>query len=1251
MYRYSMQRWCRMGRRHAGERSDQPLHRTTLLSARRDRDRLRSSAPTTARRGGMASNDALGLLSAALSAPDLTTESHNLAQLFQLFQSQPGNIPIILPSLVSLVPRAKPSLVKWIADVLDLAFCRSTFSSEGRAALSIHTPDAILSLINDTDPANIKKGIQIFASVYAPLFRHCAHDPSSQRIWQTVEHIKANVARLHEQTGRQGIKIAAIKASQKIIQVQTRAGGDPRSRNPDVSISIVPGNHLFLHPQQLEQEASQLLMQLIKLVFTSSNADLVMASLNSLTLLPKARPSLTKPVIEALVNWTPAALAALPHTHVRNVEKTLRLVFWHFNRHGLSGSHEGQVSAALQAQKARMEAAARAHWEKREEESKRKREALRTATQQDNKRPRTDGPAPEDASTGSQLGGIAGALAFCQAAADEARPNPLATFDVTTLPLPLVIDLILANLSVLPDEMMKQAIDRTRARLHAIQPTGSVQADPTTAHVITHHEQQQHHSATLRASVKVEETEPNAAGQLAHTDAIQNPLKQDMEDEDLRHLEERQAMPGSAASGGAEEEEEEEEARDALAGLEDFELAPPEPFSQTEARALIKESVSRMCEQGGQAAANSYDIGDAIPPQTLWASLVTRLASRGFDIDETPTSEGTESEHSQIIAKPSGNSLRNQADGIRQMMLEFLSADFARRIPFAIQWLSEEWHCDKKRNSQKGGRGLSNYSIWLPRIVAAVLPTIGEKDRTLFLFLSELPSLPDEVVDQVASLCQEKTLMAVGLTGLREFAVSRPPVRERALSVLLLLCRHSDTALRQGAIKTVRGWVGASGPFESAVLASAHESIKRLTVQAQTAGDDDPARETNGEMKAVVSREEDQDDADRVKDIEDASPPNRDPVQDWSFPLENEQQVLQMVELPFVLSIKVPELLDSVFNAYPLMPAAVQEGVQQHIAVLVRSLGPSNPKLLSLLKTFPKGADTLALSIFNVMAEKGRTQALITAVKGLALERDVDAHFLIPILPNLNKAEILKLLPKAVTILNSKSPDDRELLKGLFASIVTRPPQGFGSVSTNLPRVRDSEMLTPVELMGLLHSAEMEIGLKATVDAIRICFSMTDVFRSEVLAAALNQLVEEPELPVLFMRTAIMAVSTYKSLGGYVSSNLLSRLIVKKVWQNKLLWDGFVLCAEQTAPGSFAALLQLPQEQLLDVVKRKPALKEGLRSHLEKKVGNQTRLTAYLELLDGAGAGVGQQRSADSAASTPQTHVSTPPPAPISSSN
>lgn len=136
---------------------------------------------------------------------------------------------------------------------------------------------------------------------------------------------------------------------------------------------------------------------------------------------------------------------------------------------------------------------------------------------------------------------------------------------------------------------------------------------------------------------------------------------------------------------------------------------------------------------------------------------------------------------------------------------------------------------------------------------------------------------------------------------------------------------------------------------------------------------------------------------------------------------------------------------------------------------------------------------------------------------------------------NYSKPDILKYLPRIVSILNGQQ-EPKNLVRSVFSSVVTTPPQTFGSVSSNLPRVRQSELLTPAELMVLLHEAEKEIGLKSAIEgdnnvllagllltysdaAIGVCFSMTDVFRSEILAVVMQQIVDEPVLPVLFLRT------------------------------------------------------------------------------------------------------------------------------------
>ncbi|KAK7686399.1 hypothetical protein QCA50_010623 [Cerrena zonata] len=204
----------------------------------------------------------------------------------------------------------------------------------------------------------------------------------------------------------------------------------------------------------------------------------------------------------------------------------------------------------------------------------------------------------------------------------------------------------------------------------------------------------------------------------------------------------------------------------------------------------------------------------------------------------------------------------------------------------------------------------------------------------------------------------------------------------------------------------------------------------------------------------------------------------------------------------------------------------------------------------------------------------------------------------------MDKADILRHLPRIVSILNGQA-EPKALVRSVFSSVVTTPPQTFGSVSSNLPRVRQSELLTPAELMVLLHQSETEIGLKAAMEAIGICFSMTDIFRSEILGVVMNQLVDNPNLPTLFMRTVIQSVNTYRTLVGFVSTTLLSRLITKKVWTKPQLWEGFIRCAKNIAPASFGALLQLPKDQLRDLVDRQPGLKSGLREFVLKKSNNK----------------------------------------------
>jgi symplekin len=86
------------------------------------------------------------------------------------------------------------------------------------------------------------------------------------------------------------------------------------------------------------------------------------------------------------------------------------------------------------------------------------------------------------------------------------------------------------------------------------------------------------------------------------------------------------------------------------------------------------------------------------------------------------------------------------------------------------------------------------------------------------------------------------------------------------------------------------------------------------------------------------------------------------------------------------------------------MDITVQEAMQDLITALIRSLGPNHGKLLTLMRTCPIGAESLALRVLTIFTEHGRASTqLVALVKGLVSERDLDPRFLIPIIAEMDK--------------------------------------------------------------------------------------------------------------------------------------------------------------------------------------------------------------------------------------------------------
>lgn len=644
-----------------------------------------------------------------------------------------------------------------------------------------------------------------------------------------------------------------------------------------------------------------------------------------------------------------------------------------------------------------------------------------------------------------------------------------------------------------------------------------------------------------------------------------DPLKMDVGDDDLAPVE----LAAQGATPAAEDST-------PLKSLEHFELPAPVPLEQREAQALIVDAVSRICESGSQLvpahALERASEGHA----ALWIKLAVRLATRGLDTTVN------------VAPAPAVPELQTQADKVRHLLLDFVSQDFSERRGIAQQWLAEEWVCDRMR--QKHGMESHAYHTWLDRILDTQLSTPQVDDVALGTFLRELPEIPLVVLDRLYELCLERATIGEGFSLLRDVSTARPPLRVPVCHKVLQLTRHSERLVRGKAIVTARTWVLQRGPLAQPVLDFARESLQLLVEEAKA--------HDSALAKAPASTE-----------AEEAEETAADPLG------LNEQDVLRLIELALVLSVKQPSFFAEVVRIYPLVPAPVQAAMQKHVTPVARSVGPNSTALLDVLRNYPDGADTLVVALLRILTEKSHTRALAELVQYLCAHRGLDVEFLLPLVAYLDREAMLEALPKVVSVLSDPSEEHKIEVHRLFQTLIAPAMQAAGAQGGG-EQPTTTATLTPVDLLVLLHVHEKEIGLKAALVAVQLCFSMGEVFRSDVLTAVLNRLVEEEPVPVLFMRTAIMATKSFRTLGSYVSTSLLSRLVQKEIWKEPRLWDGFALCANLTAPTSFGAMLQLPLPQLEQLIRKQPTLRDPLRDYLIYKAGGPARHGPLLNMLD-----------------------------------
>ncbi|XP_034943340.1 symplekin [Chelonus insularis] len=543
-------------------------------------------------------------------------------------------------------------------------------------------------------------------------------------------------------------------------------------------------------------------------------------------------------------------------------------------------------------------------------------------------------------------------------------------------------------------------------------------------------------------------------------------------------------------------------------------------------------------------------------PQEVKEKMLLLAVNRVLQAEKSAVFGGVSSVRSKILTTLAATFTPH----IKETVLRYITDDMRSRLDLALGWLYEEYalFVGFQRRTTLGTKPheapLQAYNFLICTLVSAI-DLIQGKDRDILMsrLYLEAPLITEDAVEALKMVSCDESRGLAPLTLLKEMVVRRPPKQLNFLNVLLCHTGHEKSIIRETAINLVVELY--SRPELSKLIeeyAILYLGFLRLPNPPEIVFGSDRGR----------------------PQVEDQ----------WT-----ESTTRACLSLYLALLEKHQDLIHELARIYTFMGADVKRIVLRLVETPVRSLGMASPQLLSLVETCPKGAETLVTRIIHILTEKSAPSAeLVARVRELYQTRVSDVRFLIPVLNGLTKKEVVAALPKLIKL-------NPIVVKEVFNRLL----------GTNDSGIPHTSPVTPAELLIALHNIDSnKAELKTVIKATSLCFAEKQVYTQETLAVVMQHLMEMNPLPTLLMRTVIQSLTLYPRLSGFVM-NILQRLILKQVWKQPKVWEGFVKCCERTQPQSFAVILQLPPQQLSNALKMSPGLKAPLLAHIDTFAENQ----------------------------------------------
>ena len=293
----------------------------------------------------------------------------------------------------------------------------------------------------------------------------------------------------------------------------------------------------------------------------------------------------------------------------------------------------------------------------------------------------------------------------------------------------------------------------------------------------------------------------------------------------------------------------------------------------------------------------------------------------------------------------------------------------------------------------------------------------------------------------------------------------------------------------------------------------------------------------------------------------------------------------QAWEFFFALCSEKPAFFASLFPLYPKIASEpLKDLTVKSIPELVKEwiVREKIEQSIQLLNCVTLEAKSLMIPVVQGIAFYGENEMLLSAVKDNFEKGQIGLEFLLPVLKYMGKTDFLSYFPQFVSNLVTEEG------KEVFRKLILISVRG------------QSPILSSADFLIELHRLGDSVDLKSCTSATQICFDLPSVFKKDDLAVAMQKMIDEKRIPILFMRTVIQSITLYHGLSNFVL-NILGKLISRKVWTNQTLWEGFVRCCKKMQPLSVQILVQLPEQQYWKLIDRYPEFKAQVKKFIKQQ--------------------------------------------------